>query len=111
LWLVYAGLRLMQSVAVTSFARYDWGFFDNMPFFVPGLLRAVGGFYLIVSILGALAGWGLLERRPWARVLAIVLAIFALLKFPLGTALGIYTLWTLAPAQSEAEYRSVQRAA
>ena len=57
LWLVYAGLRLMQSVAVTSFARYDWGFFDNMPFFVPGLLRAVGGFYLIVSILGALAGW------------------------------------------------------
>ena len=111
LWLVYAGLRLMQSVAVTSFARYDWGFFDNMPFFVPGLLRAVGGFYLVLSILGALAGWGLLERRPWARVLAIVLAVFALLKFPLGTALGIYTLWTLAPAQSEAEYRSVQRAA
>ena len=64
LWLVYAGLRLMQSVAVTSFARYDWGFFDNMPFFVPGLLRAVGGFYLVLSILGALAGWGLLERRP-----------------------------------------------
>jgi hypothetical protein len=55
-----------------------------------------------------LAGWGLMERKPWARTLAIVLGVIVLVKFPVGTALGIYTLWTLAPAQSEAEYRSVQ---
>jgi hypothetical protein len=111
LWLVYSGLRLLQSLAVTSFASYDWWFFDRMPFFVPGLIRAIGGFYIVVSLVGALAGWGLLERRPWARMLAIVLGVLALLKIPLGTGLGIYTLWVLAPAQSEREYRAVQRPA
>ena len=110
LWLVYAGLRLMQSLAVTTFFNSDWWFFDRMPFFVPGLVRAVGGFFAVASLLGVLAGWGLLERKPWARTLAIVLGVLTLFKFPLGTALGIYTLWTLAPAQSEMEYRTVQRA-
>jgi hypothetical protein len=109
LWLVYAGLRLLEGLAVTTFGSYNWWFFDRVPFFVPGLIRAVGGISMIVSLAGLMAGWGLMERRPWARVLAIVLAVLALIKFPLGTALGIYTLWVLAPAQSEREYRSVER--
>lgn len=111
LWLVYAAVRLMQSLALTTFAHYEWGFFDRMPLFVPGLIRVAGGVSMVYSIVVGLAGWGLLERRPWARMLAIVLGVLALFKFPLGTALGIYTLWVLAPAQSEAEYRSVQRVA
>jgi hypothetical protein len=110
LWLVYAGLRLLQALALTTFFNSDMWFFDRMPFFVPGLVRAVGGVFTLTSMVGVLAGWGLLERKPWARTLAIVLGVLALFKFPLGTALGIYTLWTLAPAQSEMEYRTVQRA-
>jgi hypothetical protein len=34
------------------------------------------------------AGWGLLRREPWARVLTIVLSFLALFHIPLGTALG-----------------------
>ena len=108
LWLVYSGLHLLQSVAFTTFFSNDW-FFGRMPFFVPGFVRAIGGFFTLASLVGLLAGWGLLERRPWARTLVIVLGVLSLFKFPLGTALGIYTLWTLAPSQSEMEYRSVQR--
>ena len=48
-----------------------------------------------------------MERRPWARMLAIVLGVLALFKVPLGTALGVYTLWVLAPATSEAEWRAI----
>jgi len=48
---------------------------------------------------------GLLEREPWARTLALVLGFLSLFKVPVGTALGIYTLWVLLPAQSEQEYR------
>jgi hypothetical protein len=40
-------------------------------------------------------------------VLGIVVAILSLLKFPIGTALGIYTLWVLAPAESGAEYDAI----
>src|SRR5439155_1439776 len=48
--------------------------------------------------------WGLFERQSWARILGLVLGILALLRFPLGTALGIYTLWVLAPEPSAREY-------
>jgi len=38
------------------------------------------------------AGYGLLKYQNWGRFLAIILAIINLPLFPLGTALGIYTL-------------------
>ncbi|MGO9650229.1 MAG: zinc-ribbon domain-containing protein [Terriglobales bacterium] len=57
------------------------------------------------AALGFATGWGLLQREPWARMLTIVLAFLALFNIPFGTALGIYTLWVLLPAESDAEYR------
>jgi len=57
------------------------------------------------AALGFIAGWGLLQREPWARMLTIVIAFLALFHIPFGTALGIYTLWVLLPAGSDAEYR------
>lgn len=59
------------------------------------------------AVLAAASGWALLNRKPWARVLAIIAAVLALLKFPFGTALGIYTLWVLAPGQSGAEWDAI----
>ena len=35
------------------------------------------------------------SRRAWARNLALMLAVCNLLLLPLGTALGLYTLWVL----------------
>ena len=62
------------------------------------------------GVLGILAGWGLIDRQPWARILAIVLGFFVLLHFGVGTALGIYTLWVLLPAESAQEYERTARA-
>jgi hypothetical protein len=111
LWLVNAALYLIPGLFLTSFSFYDWGFLDGTRAFVPGLIRGIGGTFMAIAVAGALAGWGLMERRPWARMLAIVLGVLSLFKFPLGTALGIYTLWVLAPASSEAEYRAISRPA
>ena len=44
-------------------------------------------------------------------MLAIVLAFLNLLHPPLGTAIGIYTLWVLLPAASEAEWQRTARRA
>jgi hypothetical protein len=52
----------------------------------------------------------MLERRPWAQTLAIVVAIIALLNPILGTVLGIYTLWVLLPSDAEAEWQREARA-
>lgn len=54
-----------------------------------------------------LVAYSLLTRRPWGRVLAIVFAILSLIHIPFGTALGIYTLWVLAPGLSGAEYDAI----
>ncbi len=52
-------------------------------------------FFLILAVPGFLAGYGLLQRREWGRILAIVLAFLSLLNFPLGTLLGVYAFWVL----------------
>lgn len=55
-----------------------------------------------ISTLAIIGGMGLLQRRSWARVLVIVLGCFYLLSFPLGTAVGIYTLWALTKQEARA---------
>ncbi|MHC1763915.1 MAG: hypothetical protein AB9869_06350 [Verrucomicrobiia bacterium] len=55
----------------------------------------IGGLIAILSIPGIIGGWALLAGKEWARVLIIVLGILELIHFPLGTALGVYTLWIM----------------
>ena len=71
------------------------------------ILQVVGFFWVAIAGIGVVAGWGLLERRPWARMLTIVLGCFGLLEVPFGTVLGIYTLWVLLPADADAEFRQM----
>lgn len=56
---------------------------------------AIVGFLVLLSLPSILAGWGLFTEKSWARPLAIVLAVIHLLNVPIGTAMGIYTLWAL----------------
>ena len=49
-------------------------------------------------------GMGIDEREPWARIIALVLGFISLFNIPFGTAVGVYTLWVLLPAQSQEEY-------
>jgi hypothetical protein len=56
---------------------------------------------LVISLPGLIAGWGLLTFKPWARILAIVLAALQLINIPFGTALGIYALWVLLHKDTE----------
>ena len=56
---------------------------------------------LALSLPGIFAGWGLLNFKPWARILGIVLAILNLFNIPFGTVLGIYALWVLLNKDTE----------
>lgn len=64
-----------------------------------GVFGLLGGFLfflmLIMSLPSILAGWGLLKYKPWARILSIVLGALSLPGIPIGTILGIYTLWVM----------------
>jgi hypothetical protein len=56
---------------------------------------AVALLMVVLAVPGLVAGYGLLKRRSWARVLAIVVGFLGLVNFPLGTAIGVYTFWVL----------------
>jgi hypothetical protein len=55
----------------------------------------VGFFTIAIAVGTFMAGYGLLQYKPWARIVAIIVAIIGIVHFPLGTALGIYALWAL----------------
>ena len=69
------------------------------------IIGAVGalivGFISVISACNIAAGFGVMNYRPWARILTIVLSAMNLPSVPLGTALGIYGLWVLLNKETE----------
>ncbi|HYL36688.1 MAG TPA: hypothetical protein VEV17_12315 [Bryobacteraceae bacterium] len=64
---------------------------------------------LVLSLPGIIAGFGLLQFRPWARILTIVLSALELINIPFGTALGIYGLWVLLNRETEQLFQQPPR--
>lgn len=52
-------------------------------------------FLIIVSVPGIIGGIGLLKMHPWARILVLVLGFLNLINIPVGTVLGVYSIWVL----------------
>ena len=117
LWFAASAINLIGAVAVFIVANTLFGHsirFENalpMQGFLQTLLSSVAGLLFLKALAGFAAAWGLLERQPWARVLALVLGFVSLIHIPFGTALGIYTIWVLLPAQADEEYRRLAQAA
>jgi len=112
LWFAMGALRLLAALAVFGMASFIVPLIarqerEPIPLPVPMLLTGVGVLVALVAVLSLAVGWGLYQRAPWARMLALVMAFFSLLSIPVGTALGIYTLVVLLPAESEAEWKQI----
>ena len=60
---------------------------------------------IVLSIPGIIAGIGLLKRKEWARILTLILSALDLFNFPLGTALGIYSIWALVQPEVMVEFK------
>ena len=119
LWLAYSALHLVIGallviVAETVFGRaihISNGPSAEITAWLRPLLCFIGCLILIKAAAGFMAGGGLLQHEEWARVFALVMGFIALLNMPVGTGLGIYTLWVLLPSQSDDEYKALAEAA
>jgi hypothetical protein len=111
LWLAISAFNTIGGVVLliignTLFAHMnEMGVPTQVPRgFLTALLTTIGIVVLAKAALGFLAGWGLLQRESWGRILGIVLAFISLFNIPFGTAIGVYTLWVLLPGPSQREY-------
>jgi hypothetical protein len=69
---------------------------DPTAFGVLGIIGLVSVlFFTTLALPGLLAGYGLLKRQKWGYILGIILGFLNLVSFPIGTAIGIYTLFVL----------------
>jgi hypothetical protein len=66
---------------------------------------------VIMSVPSIIAGFGLLKMKNWARVLTIILDALNLFGFPIGTAIGVYTLWVLLNDQTTRLFMTPQASA
>jgi hypothetical protein len=110
IWIAVSIFRLIPAIAMIFIGRTGIPF-ATVPLrgFLMPLMGALGIFLGISSVIGILVGWGLIDRRPWARILAIVVGCLKLIDIPFGTALGIYTLWVLASQGAEEQYQRMAR--
>jgi hypothetical protein len=108
LWAILGALSLLGALcAVVSIAGGGLISGEQDAILATGITAAgVGGFLILSGAVNLIAGIGLLKFKSWARVLASILAILNLLAFPIGTALGIYTLWAMLSKETEPLFRS-----
>ena len=121
LWLIYAAVRFVTKLTGLFFLHGFLGhhganhwIFGSGPFSNDWMaaLWPMALTSLVVSVaLCVLTGYALATRQPWGRVFGIIFGILALFHPFLGTALGIYTLWVLAPTASGVEYATLSQSA
>jgi hypothetical protein len=74
---------------------------DPDAMFATGIVATVIGIFLfVIALPSIIAGVGLLKRKPWARILSLILGALNIFNIPFGTALGIYTFWVLLNDQT-----------
>jgi ABC-type uncharacterized transport system permease subunit len=80
-------------------SRYSHHGMDEVPpevmDIVPFILTVIGFFILVFSIIGIIGAVGVMKRKEWGRIVMIVISFFNLIHIPLGTILGVYSIWVL----------------
>lgn len=109
-FIVYSSIIVLVGVGIGSIVLFGGALSgDRQAMLITGAVgTAIACFLIVISLPGMLAGIGLLKMKPWSRVVAIIVGVLHILSFPLGTALGIYTLWVLLNAETEAMFRGPQ---
>jgi hypothetical protein len=115
LWVIYAVISLAQAAwvflnipvltvmwgAIITRVANPYGWMDFFHLILIGVIVLA----IVTAIVAFLAGFSLMSGAASGRTLAIVAAILALLRGPLGVAIGVYTLVVLLRGTAVEDYR------
>jgi hypothetical protein len=76
-------------------------------FILPLIGQIIAAFLFLISVPGVIAGIGLLKKKEWGRVLTLVLSVIGLMNVPIGTAVGVYSIWVLVQEETISLFKSV----
>ena len=95
----YGALKLIGALFLLMAMRFAWGFIPDEEEIVRDMLQiffsilpSILAFFGIIDIL---AGIALFSYKPWSRVFMIIISALNCLNIPIGTAIGVYSLWAL----------------
>lgn len=115
LHLVFGGLGILLAIfflvlfgGITGAIGLNASNSDDALIAIP-IVGGIGALIVVattaLALPGLLAGWGLLQYKPWARTLTLVLSVFELFHVPFGTALGFYGFWVLLSPEGTALFQ------
>jgi hypothetical protein len=97
LYIAFSALGLLLAIIIFT-AVVGGGIIsgDSEAMAITGIVGpAIALLFVLLFAPGLIGGIYLLKHRPWARILVLVLGFINLIEIPIGTALGIYTIWVL----------------
>jgi hypothetical protein len=101
--IAWGGLGLL--IAVVAFALFTGPGIATGDREAMAIMTAFGAALAILplalSVPDIIGGVGLLKHRPWARILVLIMAVIDLPFIPIGTAIGIYTIFVLMKAHED----------
>ena len=75
---------------------------DELPLTIMASVAVFVGLIMgILSLPAIIGGIGVLKHKNWARYLILIIAVFNLFNIPVGTAVGIYSIWALMQDETE----------
>jgi hypothetical protein len=93
-------------------SRYHHHGMDEVPpevlDIVPFILTVIGILILVFAIIGIIGAVGVMKRKEWGRITLLVISFFNLIHIPLGTILGVYSIWVLLNDETIRLFNPVQ---
>jgi hypothetical protein len=103
LWIVMGGLALI--IGFIGFViLFGVSFIPDIEAEAPFILRTIASIavflFALIGLPQIIAGIGLIKKKEWGRILTLIVSFISLLSFPLGTALGIYSIIILVKEET-----------
>lgn len=100
------GLAVIAGYVVARLSLALLAGLSILPFSTHGFGVILVFLFGAVSVLGIIGGIGLLLEKNWAGILILTLGFVNIFNIPLGTMLGLYTIWVLTRAEHFKLWRS-----
>jgi hypothetical protein len=95
----YGILKIIVALIVFMAMHFAWSFIPDQEetarLVLSTILSILPMIVVFFGLLDIIAGISLLSYKPWTRIFVIIVSALNCLNIPIGTGIGIYSIWTL----------------